>query len=83
MPKFGLALPASVWWVVFFAVPVVLVVAASFGSKVPNSAGRVSYSSLSFDNYREALVGRVQRHVLQGPHPGHAHHGAGHRHCAC
>jgi len=57
MPRFGLALPASVWWVVFFAVPVVLVVAASFGSKVPRSAGRVSYSSLSFDNYREALSG--------------------------
>ena len=45
------------WWVVFFVVPVVLVIAASFGSKVPNSAGRVSYSSLSFDNYREALSG--------------------------
>src|SRR4051812_44479130 len=57
LPKFGLALPASLWWVVFFAVPVVLVVAASFGSKVPHSAGRVSYSSLSFDNYREALSG--------------------------
>ena len=57
LPKFGLALPASVWWVVFFVVPVVLVIAASFGSKVPNSAGRVSYSSLSFDNYREALSG--------------------------
>ena len=39
LPKFGLALPASVWWVVFFVVPVVLVIAASFGSKVPNSAG--------------------------------------------
>jgi spermidine/putrescine transport system permease protein len=56
-PKFGLALPAAVWWVAFFAVPVVLVIAASFGSKVPNSAGRVSYSSISLDNYREALDG--------------------------
>ena len=56
-PKFGLALPASLWWVLFFVVPVVLVVAASFGSKVPNSAGRVSYSNLSLDNYREALSG--------------------------
>jgi ABC-type spermidine/putrescine transport system permease subunit I len=57
LPKFGLALPAMVWWVLFFVVPVVLVVAASFGSKVPNSAGRVSYSNLSFDNYSEALEG--------------------------
>ena len=57
VPRFGLALPASLWWVVFFVVPVVLVVAASFGSKVPESAGRVSYSNLSLDNYREALEG--------------------------
>jgi ABC-type spermidine/putrescine transport system permease subunit I len=56
-PKFGLALPAAIWWVVFFAVPVVLVIAASFGSKVPSSAGRVSYSNISLDNYREALDG--------------------------
>jgi ABC-type spermidine/putrescine transport system permease subunit I len=57
LPKFGLALPASLWWVVFFVVPVVLVIAASFGSKVPQSAGRVSYSDISLDNYREALDG--------------------------
>jgi ABC-type spermidine/putrescine transport system permease subunit I len=57
LPKFGLALPAMVWWIGFFVVPVVLVVAASFGSKVPNSAGRVSYSNLSLDNYNEALDG--------------------------
>ncbi len=57
MPRFGLALPAGIWWVVFFVVPVVLVVAASFGSKIEGSAGRVSYSNLSFDNYREALEG--------------------------
>ncbi len=59
VPRFGLALPASLWWLAFFVVPVVLVVAASFGSKVPNSAGRVSYSSLTLDNYREALEGGV------------------------
>jgi len=57
LPKFGLALPAMLWWIVFFVVPVVLVIAASFGSKVPNSAGRVSYSELSMDNYDEALSG--------------------------
>jgi ABC-type spermidine/putrescine transport system permease subunit I len=57
LPKFGLALPAMLWWIVFFVVPVVLVIAASFGSKVPNSAGRVSYSELSIDNYDEALAG--------------------------
>jgi ABC-type spermidine/putrescine transport system permease subunit I len=57
VPRFGLALPASLWWLAFFVVPVVLVIAASFGSKVPNSAGRVSYSDLSLGNYRDALEG--------------------------
>ena len=57
LPKFALAVPAWAWWVLFFLVPVVLVIAASFGSKVPNSAGRVSYDRLSLDNYREALEG--------------------------
>ena len=52
-----MALPAAVWWVVFFAVPVVLVIAASFGRKVPSSAGRVSYSTLTLDNYHDALEG--------------------------
>src|SRR5436190_91016 len=57
LPKFGLALPASLWWIVFFMVPVALVIAASFGSKVPGSAGRVSYSALTLQNYRDALDG--------------------------
>ncbi len=56
-PGFILAIPAWAWWAVFFVVPVVLVIAASFGSKVPNSAGRVSYSNLGLGNYREALEG--------------------------
>src|SRR5262245_18094994 len=57
VPRFGLALPSSLWWVIFFAVPVVVVIAASFGSKVPNTPRHVSYSNLSLDNYREALCG--------------------------
>ncbi len=55
MPKFLLAVPAWGWWVLFFVVPVVLVIAASFGTKIPGSAGRVSYTTLNLDNYREAL----------------------------
>ena len=42
LPKFLLAIPAWAWWVFFFLVPVALVVAASFGSKIEGSAGRVS-----------------------------------------
>jgi spermidine/putrescine transport system permease protein len=59
LPKFGLAIPAWTWWAAFFVVPVMLVVAASFGSKIPGSAGRVSYNDLSVDNYRDALEGGV------------------------
>jgi spermidine/putrescine transport system permease protein len=54
-PKFLLAIPAWIWYVVFFAVPVALVVVSSFGQKVPGSAGRVELSDPSFDQYREAL----------------------------
>jgi ABC-type spermidine/putrescine transport system permease subunit II len=57
LPRFALALPAWVWWALFFVVPVVLVVVASFGTKVPNSPGRVSYDRLSLDSYRTALEG--------------------------
>ncbi|MEN9505009.1 MAG: hypothetical protein RI958_935 [Actinomycetota bacterium] len=59
LPRFALALPVWVWWVLFFAVPVVLVIVASFGSKVPNTPGRVSYDELTLDNYREALAGGI------------------------
>lgn len=59
LPKFALAVPTWVWWVVFFVVPVVLVIAASFGTKVPGSAGRVSYDALTLDNYRQALEGGI------------------------
>ena len=56
-PKFLLAIPAWAWWVFFFLVPVALVVAASFGSKIEGSAGRVSYDHLNLENYRQALEG--------------------------
>ena len=49
------ALPSWVWYIVFFAVPVAFVVVASFGRKVPGSAGRVDFSNPSFGQYREAL----------------------------
>jgi spermidine/putrescine transport system permease protein len=59
LPRFALAVPTWVWWLVFFVVPVVLVIAASFGTKVPGSAGRVSYDTLTLDNYRLALEGGI------------------------
>ena len=54
-PKFLLAAPSWIWYVIFFAVPVALVVVSSFGEKVAGSAGRVDLSSPNLDQYREAL----------------------------
>lgn len=49
------AIPSWLWYVGLFAVPVAFVVVASFGSKVPGSAGRVDFSHPSLGRYREAL----------------------------
>jgi len=49
------AFPSWFWYIVLFLVPVAFVVVASFGSKVPGSAGRVDFSHPSLGRYREAL----------------------------
>ena len=49
------AIPSWLWYVGLFVVPVAFVVVASFGSKVPGSAGRVDFSHPSLGRYREAL----------------------------
>jgi spermidine/putrescine transport system permease protein len=54
-PKFLGALPAWIWYVAFFAVPVLLVVVYSFGEKVQGSAGQVDMSNPTLERYREAL----------------------------
>ena len=54
-PKFLLAVPSWIWYVIFFAVPVALVVVSSFGEKVQGSAGRVDLSNPNLEQYREAL----------------------------
>lgn len=51
-PKFTMAIPGIVWYVLFYAVPVAFIVLYSFGSK-PEVGGKglVSLSDLSFKNY--------------------------------
>ena len=49
------AFPSWFWYIVLFLVPVAFVVVASFGRKVPGSAGRVDFSNPSLERYREAL----------------------------
>jgi spermidine/putrescine transport system permease protein len=55
VPRFLLAVPSWLWYVLFFAVPVVLVIASSFGEKIPGSAGRVSLTNPTLARYREAF----------------------------
>ncbi len=53
-PRFALALPAGLWLVLFFVVPIGTVVWFSFGYK-PGLFGTHANDVLSLDRYREAL----------------------------
>jgi spermidine/putrescine transport system permease protein len=52
--KFGLAIPAWVWLLVFFVAPIFMVVVFSFGYK-PSIFATHALDQLSFDRYIEAL----------------------------
>ena len=49
-----MALPAWIWFVFFFAIPVLWIVYYSFGYK-PNIFKTIATDKLSFDRYSEAL----------------------------
>jgi spermidine/putrescine transport system permease protein len=53
-PRFALALPAWIWFVFFFAIPVLWIVYYSFGYK-PDIFHTIATDKLSFDQYGEAL----------------------------
>ncbi len=53
-PRFGLAVPAWAWLVIFFVAPIAMVVWFSFGYK-PGIFGTHANDILSFDRYVEAL----------------------------
>ena len=53
-PRFAMALPAWIWFVFFFAIPVLWIVYYSFGYK-PNIFQTIATDQLSFDRYGEAL----------------------------
>lgn len=52
--KFGLAIPAWVWLLVFFVAPILMVIVFSFGYK-PSIFATHALDHLSFDRYVEAL----------------------------
>ncbi|MEO8423426.1 MAG: ABC transporter permease [Actinomycetota bacterium] len=53
-PRFAMALPAWIWFVFFFSIPVLWIVYYSFGYK-PNIFKTIATDKLSFDRYSEAL----------------------------
>ena len=53
-PRFGLAVPAWAWLLIFFVAPIAMVVWFSFGYK-PGIFGTHANDVLSFDRYLEAL----------------------------
>jgi spermidine/putrescine transport system permease protein len=55
-PRFALALPAWIWFVLFFSLPVLWIVYYSFGYK-PNIFHPIATDRLSLDRYREGLSG--------------------------
>ncbi len=55
-PRFALALPAWIWFVLFFSLPVLWIVYYSFGYK-PNIFHPIATDKLSFDRYKEGFSG--------------------------
>ena len=53
-PRFAMALPAWIWFVFFFSIPVLWIAYYSFGYK-PNIFSTIATDKLSFDRYGEAL----------------------------
>jgi len=54
-PKFALAIPSMVWYLLFFVVPIVFIVVYSFGTKDSSKRLPVDFSALSFNSYREVF----------------------------
>ncbi len=74
-PRFALALPAWIWFVLFFTLPVLWIVYYSFGYK-PNIFHPIATDKLSLDTYHEALSGtfvHVFSQTLQISIIGHRH----------
>jgi spermidine/putrescine transport system permease protein len=56
LPRFALAVPAWAWYVLFFAVPLAVIVVYSFGYKPAQLSGSsIGLDRLSLDNYSTAI----------------------------
>lgn len=54
-PRFALAIPSMVWYLLFFAVPIGFIVLYSFGTKDSTQRLPVDLGSLGLQNYRNAF----------------------------
>ena len=64
-PKFALAIPAFVWYIFLFVIPVALVIVNSFGKKVQGTPGKVDLSAPGLDRYREVVHGSFRDLLVQ------------------
>ncbi len=54
-PKWGLAIPAFLWYTLFFIVPIAVIVVYSFGTKDSTKLVPVDLAHPTLDNYREVF----------------------------
>jgi len=56
-PKWGLAIPAFVWYALFFIAPIGIIILYSFGAKDSSKLIPVNLDKLSLENYRQSITG--------------------------
>ena len=62
LPRITMALPSLVWYVLFFVVPLIVIVIYSFGYKPPaTAASSIGLDRLSFDNYSNTFSDTFNR----------------------
>ena len=62
LPRITLALPSLVWYLLFFVVPLIVIVVYSFGYKPPSTAASsIGLDRLSFDNYTNTFSDTFNR----------------------
>ncbi len=54
-PKWGLAIPSFIWYILFFIAPIAIIVVYSFGTKDSSKLVPVDFSQLGFHNYSEVF----------------------------
>lgn len=56
-PRWGLAIPSFVWYLLFFIAPIGIIVLYSFGAKDSSKLIPVNLDNLSLENYRRSITG--------------------------